>query len=614
MSTDEDEQNRVSAMLEYLGCFEEVSVVPSSLDDLTDGVVLFEALSEIAPDYFDINTISRDVGDNWALKTTNLRKLLRNLETYFREDMERTIPDLENMNESINSIAREGNEDAIMNIFEYIACAAVTSEDKGTFVSYILSLDEGSQALLKQCIESGMERSEVLSSDEESGSEDEGSSNKRDMMDLISDGEDDFEGGKEMTGLFRNAMENMDAALDTSIIGGARSVTSIGSNTNEFTKENEKLKSQLADAKRELASYKSQSAILAEDTETSQKKLRALAEDLQDRLRQREEELSGIEGELSKTKRALDDAEARATDMTEKNAVLADELDVANAKAGQLRKAEATVIAYRKKLEGVGVINQQMTDLEDQAAGYLRQIMDLEVENKKLPELSKALEESKRDFSRAEKEKKEVSENLEIKTAEIAKLKAELSASLAAKKMFEDEVNELRAAHQHSDGGDLYDGPSLSLGNSKNLSEVKEKAMRLEIENKNLKAQLGLDANAVVGSSLPKSSTADTSELEEQIEQLKKDLQKKEADYKKLSSDKDKLESYTKKTLAKFQEKYLVALQECKSKLKEKHDKIEALEARSSAEKTAQKREEKLLSTVIYELGLTILQQRLKER
>ena len=40
----------------------------------------------------------------------------------------------------------------------------------------------------------------------------------------------------------------------------------------------------------------------------------------------------------------------------------------------------------------------------------------------------------------------------------------------------------------------------------------------------------------------------------------------------------------------------------------------EALEMRSASEKTAQKREERLLSSTIYELGLAIMQQRLKDR
>jgi protein HOOK3 len=58
----------------------------------------------------------------------------------------------------------------------------------------------------------------------------------------------------------------------------------------------------------------------------------------------------------------------------------------------------------------------------------------------------------------------------------------------------------------------------------------------------------------------------------------------------------------------------LVALQECKAKLKEKHDKIEALEMRSANEKVAQKREEKLLSSAIFELGMGMMSNRLGKR
>ena len=102
--------------------------------------------------------------------------------------------------------------------------------------------------------------------------------------------------------------------------------------------------------------------------------------------------------------------------------------------------------------------------------------------------------------------------------------------------------------------------------------------------------------------------------LKGRISKLEKTLKQREAEKAKLGSDKEKLEAYTKKTLSKFQEKYLVALQECKAKLKEKHDKIEALEMRSQSERTAQKREERLLSSTVYELGLAIMQQRLKDR
>eukprot|EP00567_Pseudictyota_dubia_P013791 CAMPEP_0197457288 /NCGR_PEP_ID=MMETSP1175-20131217/45637_1 /TAXON_ID=1003142 /ORGANISM="Triceratium dubium, Strain CCMP147" /LENGTH=102 /DNA_ID=CAMNT_0042991615 /DNA_START=40 /DNA_END=344 /DNA_ORIENTATION=- len=85
----DDDEARYGAMLEFLtSCFTEVSgPPPASLSELSDGVVLFEVLGEIAPDHFDPSTVARDLGDNWALKASNLRKLLRNLETYYKDGL-----------------------------------------------------------------------------------------------------------------------------------------------------------------------------------------------------------------------------------------------------------------------------------------------------------------------------------------------------------------------------------------------------------------------------------------------------------------------------------------------------------------------------------------------
>jgi len=220
---------------------------------------------------------------------------------------------------------------------------------------------------------------------------------------------------------------------------------------------------------------------------------------------------------------------------------------------------------------------------------------------------------------RVQKEKNEATETLSTKTAELSKLKTQLSASMTTKKMYEEELNDLRSIHQseskEADAVDL-DITGISLTSAKSVSEVREKAMRLEIENKNLKKQLGIDIHSAVGASLTTSnvSKATVTSLEAENKGLLTTLKKREAAITKLTTDKDRLEAYTKKTLAKFQEKYLVALQECKAKLKEKHDKIEQLEVRSATEKSNQKREEKLLSSAMYELGLSIMQQKLKER
>jgi protein HOOK3 len=584
------------------------------------------------------------LGSNWALKANNLRKLLRNLETYYHEILHKTT-DFDTLAASISSIARQQDKEAIAAFIEIITAAAVTCDEKGVYVGWIMNMSEGNVFHMKSIIQSSLSRVEDTgcddgdddgegaendsngglgtsrdSNDNSAGDQDGmGFASDDDDMDVNSGGGGDDDDDGSMQNMFRDAMaqfnnvtEGMDVAFDTN------ERQSSHSSMENIIKERDDLRTALAEAKRELTSHQSQSQRMVEDTESSQKKLRALAEDLQERLERRQTELGEVEDDLLKTKRMLEDAQGKVDDLTEKNASLADELDIANAKATQLRKAEATVVAYRKKLEGVGVMNQQMTDLEDQSAKYLGQIMDLEMETKKVPELQKGLEEAKREFIKVQKERDEATETINTKVGEISKLKSKLNASVTTKKMFEEELNELRSMQQtqsREEEADL-DITGISLTSAKSVTEVREKAMRLEIENKNLKKQLGIDINAAIGTSMVSSSAsnATVAALEVEIKELQAMIKKKEVSIKKLTTDKDRLEAYTKKTLAKFQEKYLVALQECKAKLKEKHDKIEQLEVRSATEKSNQKREEKLLSSAMYELGLSIMQQKLKER
>lgn len=606
------EDPRYGAMVEFLGLFPSVSgPPPTDLAELGDGVVLFEVLSEIAPSHFDPTTIARHLGDNWALKSSNLRKLFRNLETYYHEVLAKDA-DFDDYVGTIPAISRNSDREAIADLFELIAAAAVTCEDKGEYVGRIMSMAPENQIHMKGIIESSLGR--LTDYDGPEGGSEEGEQSMLVFGD--DDGSDDDEdniaspamenwGG---TGLFHSPAETA-GTVSPSSAAGAESLI----------KERDELRRALQDARRELAAHKSQSALTAEDTEGSQRKLRALAEDLQERLGRRQEELTQAEEELTKTKRALEDAEARASDSEEKVALLADDLDVANAKATQLKKAEATVVAYRKKLESVGVMNQQMTDLEDQAAGYLRQIMELENDVKKVPSLQKNVEELQSQVSKLEKEKFESDESLKAKSSEVAKLKSDVVAAESAKKLYEEELAEVRSQQEGPDAMDDDLGSAMTgltaLTSAHSVTEAKEKALRLEIENKSLKEQIEkLEQQQEEASSRAIGGGEETKALRAKIARLQEALKKKDAEKEKLGSDKEKLEAYTKKTLSKFQEKYLVALQECKAKLKEKHDKIEALEMRSAAEKTAQKREERLLSSTIYELGLAIMQQRLKER
>lgn len=513
-------------------------------------------------DHFNATAIARDMGNNWALRAANLKKLLRNLEEFYHEVLQKDS-DFESLSTHINDIAKEEDLDHLMAFVELIALAVTTCEDKEVFVGRMKEMDH----------ESLLEFQYIL----------------QDAYGIITD----FDDG--------NAVEDEDNdSLVFDREGGGEGSTAVPSalspsnGDSELLNERDELRQALQDAKRELGQVK----IDAEDIQKDKEKLRALNQDLQERLAKRDEELTAAEQKISKNKRALEEAQTEVVDLRDKSASLADELDVEKSKVLQLRKSEAMVEVYRKKLDNLQSSNHQMGGMEDQTAKYIEQIMTLENENRKIPSLQKSLEESQSKTKKLESYISEVEDALKVKDGEIGKLKNEASNAEKAKNMYQDELNELRA---HNEGAA---DAALAL---KGVSDSNEKTQRLEIENSQLRARM---EQMKLSNDVAAVSTGD----QDSIVKLQKQLSDKEAELSKLVSDKEKLEAYTKKTLQKFQEKYLVALQECKAKLKEKHDKIESLEMRSANEKVAQKREEKLLSSAIFELGMGMMSNRLGKR
>lgn len=516
-------------------------------------------------DHFNATAIARDLGDNWALKTSNLKKLLRNLQDYYHEELQKDT-DWESISTHINDIAQGKDVDNLMAFVELIAVAVTQCEDKEVFVGRMKEMDPECLGEMQGILQDAFEI--ITDFDVNNSREDDDADSL-----VFEEGEGGHGSPSSTSALFPSHGES------------------------ELLKERDELRQALQDAKRELGQAKSQAAIDAEDNQKEKGKLRALNEDLQERLAKRDDELSEAEQTISKNKRVLEEAQTDVADLREKNASLADELDVEKSKVLELRKAQAMVEVYRKKLDALQSSNNQMGDNTEQTAKYIEQIMTLENENRKIATLQKSLEEAQGQTKKLESRIAEAEESLNMKDTEIGKLKNDASSAEKAKKMYQDELNELRA-HQEGAADAALAVNGIADSNDK---------MKLELENSRLRNQMEqLQLNGATAAT-PVGDQAEVAELQKQ-------LADKEVEVAKLLTDKEKLEAYTKKTLQKFQEKYLVALQDCKAKLKEKHDKIEALEMRSANEKVAQKREEKLLSSAIFELGMGIMSNTLSSR
>jgi len=512
--------------------------------------------------------------------------LIRNLRHYYNTDLKKDA-DFDTLDQA--AIAKQGDVAHIAHLVELVAAACVTCEQKSEYISRIMGMSPEGQVEMKGVLERSLARLSDL-----------------DDEDADESGYDDMEDDGEM--VFDDADKKEGAGGDASLFGADHLA-------------NEGIQQELEALKRELSQYKAQAAAAAEDSAKSQQTLKAVVDDLQDRLVRRQDELIAVEEDLQNVRSELDDTKSKLNAMEQEKAQLADDLDVANAKAQQLHKAEATVVAYKKKLEGAGMVNQQMTELEDQAAGYLRQIMDLENQVKKSNALQKSVTSLQEDIAKLEKEKNQLEASNQSHVTEIDNLKSQLAGSERSKKMFESELNELRAQMETLKENEVAASVPPQLPGS-NDKEQTEKMLRLQAENQKLQEEVeklqkgvaGLSVANAVSPAKDTASEAEVAELKSEVDKLQQELEAKQKENAKISSDKDKLEAYTKRTLAKFQDKYLVALQECKAKLKEKQDKIEVLENRSASERTAQKREERLLSSTIYELGMAIMQNRLKER
>lgn len=594
-------KSQETAILEFLNQFPTLTgTPPNSLTDLSDGVALFEALAEISLDHFDPTTIARDIDENWALKLTNLRKLIKNLEVYYNEDLAKSY-DFDSID--ISGIARSGenNEKHIATLFGLVAAAAVQCEDRGVFVQRIMGMGADSQMEMKDLIEGTLTK----------------------LKDVDNDDDDDDDNNVQMGDGVENEIEFNGASSsfdNNNIMRAQSSVDDDAEELMEARAEIDRLKSELWNNSHNVAESSTEEA----EAKAANQKLRFFAEDLQERLQDREGELMDMEQGARMTKRNLEEITVEVEQLREKNRLLEDEMSVAQSQVSQLRKAEASVLTYRKKLESVGVMNMQMQELEDQSATYLRQIVDLENSVKTIPSLQKKIADLTEQVGKYEREVDDSSSGVKLKDAEIVKLRSQLTASGNAKKMLEEELETVHAEQEvaKSAADDDFGGMGGLSFSTRDVSELKEKAIRLEHENKSLKDQLVATTSAADGSDgqgggSDGSTTGSASEvlaLKAQIAHLQVDIKERESMANKLTTDKEKLEAYTKKTLHKFQEKYLVALQECKAKLKDKHDKIEALEARQSAERSAQKREERLLSSTIYELGLSIMQHRLTKK
>eukprot|EP00968_Pinguiococcus_pyrenoidosus_P005319 scaffold340_cov256-Pinguiococcus_pyrenoidosus.AAC.43 len=344
-------------------------------------------------------------------------------------------------------------------------------------------------------------------------------------------------------------------------------------------------------------------------------------------LRQAEVKITDLEVSVEKWKQETEDARKQSNllgqqkqQMESEVEQLAEEVDVLRAKEDQLSRCEAQMERMRSRLEQLSVYPKRLEEQDAKAAEYFQQVLSLEAEVKEIPTLKQKLEQYKDKAGQYEQEKVDALSEVAVKEAEVERLKRDNKEALEEKKMLEDRVDDLRAQLQVAEENVSSPTSRSEAGMFDNPMELREKVLRLEHENTVLRREKESLASAAheaaAGANVSvmetelsslRSQLQEASRLGVRNESLTTALQEKEAEVVRLTAEKEKIEAFTKRALKTVHEKYTSALQVVKDEAQGRQRRVEHLENKIDSIKAAQKREERLMVSAVYELGLQIM-------
>nr|XP_023965048.2 protein Hook homolog 3 isoform X5 [Chrysemys picta bellii] len=547
-----------------------------TVEDLTNGVVMAQVLQKIDPAYFDDNWLSRiktEVGDNWRLKISNLKKILKGILDYNHEILGQQINDF--TLPDVNLIGEHSDVAELGRMLQLILGCAVNCEQKQEYIQTIMMMEESVQHVVMTAIQ------ELMSKESP-----------------VSVGNDAY---VDLDRQLKKTTEELNEALATK---------------EEIAQRCHELDMQVAALQEEKSSLLAENQILMErlnqsdsiEDPNSPAGRRHLQ--LQTQLEQLQEETFRLEAakddyrirceELEKEIAELRQQNEELTTLAEEAQSLKDEMDVLRHSSDKVAKLESQVESYKKKLEDLGDLRRQVKLLEEKNTMYMQNTVSLEEELRKANAARSQLETYKRQVVELQNRLSEESKKADKLEFEYKLLKEKVDSLQKEKDRLRTErdslketIEELRCVQAQE--GQLTTSGLMPLGSQESSDslaaeivtpEIKEKLIRLQHENKMLKLnQEGSDNEKIAllqslldDANLRKNELETENrlvnqrllEVQSQVEELQKSLQDQG------SKAEDAISVLLKKKL----EEHLEKLHEANNEIQRKRAIIEDLEPR----------------------------------
>uniref|UniRef100_A0A667WUW0 Protein Hook homolog 3 n=1 Tax=Myripristis murdjan TaxID=586833 RepID=A0A667WUW0_9TELE len=355
----------------------EVEAPCQTVEDLTSGVVMAQALQKIDSVYFNDSWISRiksEVGDNWRLKVSNLKKILKGILDYNQEVLGQQINDF--TLPDVNLIGEHSDAAELGRMLQLILGCAVSCEQKQEYIQTIMIMEESVQHVVMTAIQELMSKETPVT-----GGNDSYVDLDRQLKKTVEELNDALATKEEIAQRCRE-LDMQVAALQEE----KSSLLAENQVLMERLNQSDSIEDVNSPAGRRHLQLQTQLEQLQEETF----RLEAAKDDYRIRCEELEKELLDVRSQNEELTSLADEAQS-----------LKDEMDVLRHSSDKVSKLEGMVEYYKKKLEDLGVLRRQVKLLEEKNTMYMQNTVTLEEELRKANATKGQVETYKRQVSQA---------------------------------------------------------------------------------------------------------------------------------------------------------------------------------------------------------------------
>ena len=398
---------QLQSLIKWLDTFD-LNAKHTSHEEISDGAAIAEALAQIAPEWFTAawqSKIKPDVGTNWRLKISNLKKIIEAVMEYYVECLNQPLSGY--VKPDAGKIGEHCDSDELRRLLQLVLGCAVNCNQKQQYITRIMSMEESVQQAIMQSIQEleGSMHGPRLSL---------GSSLNFDTVDTTDATQQRLLAELQFAVDLRDQLGQRCHELD-------QQLSLLQEEKAALIAENKKLQLRLDefDNPEESGSTMIYSGLRkqVEDLKDEIFKIETSRDDYRLKVELMEKEVFELQSKQEELQKAADEANH-----------LKDEIDALRETADKAAKYESTIESYKKKMEDLSDLRRQVKILEDKNMEYMESKITYEEETKRAALVRNHLELCKQQLAECHHKLDEQSHKCDRLEFEAKKMEAKLSS------------------------------------------------------------------------------------------------------------------------------------------------------------------------------------------